>query len=109
MPTKLKVLGQSNPTANTLTTVYTVPSANTAVVSTVTVCNTGTSNATASIAVQPANAAISTKHYVAFNITVPSYDTVYLTMGIGIDATDVISANVSTANIAVGVFGTEVY
>jgi hypothetical protein len=39
MPTTYKVLGQAAPTANTLTDVYTVPSATQAVISTITVCN----------------------------------------------------------------------
>ena len=109
MTTKLKVLGQVNPTANTWNLVYTVPASNTAVVSTISICNTGTNNALFSIAVQPANAAISTKHYIAYNTTVPAYDTIALTLGVGLGASDVISANVSTANIAVSAFGSEVY
>ena len=109
MTTKLKVLGQSNPTANTWNLIYAVPSNNTAVVSTISVCNTGVSNALFSLAVQPANASITTKHYIAYNTTVPAYDTVVLTLGLSLGSTDVISANVSTSNVAVGAFGTEVY
>lgn len=109
MATRIKVLGQVNPTANTLTTVYTVPASNSAVVSTIAVCNTGTANALFSLAVRVANAAIATSQYIAFNTTVPSYDTVVLTLGLSLAATDVLSANVSTANIAVSAFGTEVF
>lgn len=109
MTTKLKVLGQTNPAANTWNLVYAVPSNNTAVISTITVCNTGVANAQFSLAVQPANAAISTKHYVAYNTTVPSYDTVVLTLGLSMGSTDTLSANASTTSLAIGAFGTEVY
>lgn len=109
MTTKLKVLGQSNPTANTLTPIYVVPAGNTAVMSTITVCNFGTANALFSLAVQPSNATISSKHYIAYNTTVPAYDTIHLTFGIAMGATDAFSANVSTGNVAIGVYGTEVY
>jgi len=103
-----KILGQQNPTANTLTTVYTVPSATQAVISTVAVCNQANTAATFRIAVQPANAAITSKHYINYDTTLPANDTVALTLGITLGATDVISANVSTSTISVNVFGSEI-
>lgn len=109
MTTKLKILGQVNPVGNTLTTVYSVPANNTAIVSTITICNTGTANALFSLAIREANTAISTKQYIAFNTTVPSYDTIHLTFGLSMGPTDVLSANVSTPNVAIGVFGSEIY
>ena len=109
MATRLKVLGQVNPTANTWNLVYTVPASNSAVVSTIAICNTSNTNATYIIAVQPANATLSTKHYIAYNAVAPSNDTITMTMGIALGATDVISANASTSSIAISAFGTEVY
>ena len=53
-----KVLGQVNPVANQITTLYTVPSLNTAVVSTVTICNLSSTAATFRLSVQPQGAAI---------------------------------------------------
>lgn len=103
-----KILGQQNPTANTLTTVYTVPSATQAVISTVAVCNQANTAATFRIAVQPANAAITSKHYINYDTTLPANDTVALTLGITLGATDVISANVSTSTVSVNVFGSEI-
>lgn len=109
MATKYKVLGQSIPAANTLTTIYTVPSNNSAVLSTVTVCNQAGSNATYKLAVQPGGAAIASNHYIAFGATVLANDTVALTFGITLDAGDVLSANCSIANVSINVFGSEVY
>lgn len=103
-----KVLGQGNLTANTLTTIYTVPSATQAVVSSVTVCNQANVATTFRLAVQPANAAIASKHYINFDTNLPANDTVALTLGLTLGATDVISANVPTSTVSVGVFGSEI-
>ena len=46
MATNYKVLGQSIPSATTATTLYTVPAATQAVVSTITVCNQAATAAT---------------------------------------------------------------
>lgn len=108
MATTYKVLGQINPTANTLTTVYTVPSATQTVVSTVTVCNLANTAATFNIAVQPANAAISNKHYINYQTTLPANDTIALTLGITLATTDVIAANCSSSNASINVFGSEI-
>ena len=57
MATTYKLLGQSNPTANTLTDVYTVPAATQAVISTIAICNQSATNASYSIAVSNNGAA----------------------------------------------------
>jgi len=107
MPSTYKVLGQSNPTANTLTTIYTVPSATQTVVSSITVCNQANTAATFSIAVRPAGESIVAKHYVNFQTGLPANDTVALTLGMTLTATDVLSANVSSSTVSINVFGSE--
>jgi hypothetical protein len=110
MTTVYKVLAQSNPAANTLTTVYTVPAGNSAVLSTITICNiNNNANATYRLAVQKAGASLQANNYIAYGPTVLVNDTVSLTLGITLAATDVLSANVSTANVSINVFGSEVY
>lgn len=108
MPVAYKVLGQSNPTANTLTTVYAVPANTQTVVSTVTICNRSSITTTFSLAVIPAGAAIDDKHYINYDTTVPGNDTVALTLGLSLGNTDVISANVRNATVAISVFGSEI-
>lgn len=103
-----KVLGQVNPTANALTTIYTVPAATQTVVSTVTVCNQANVATTFRLAVQPANAAINAKHYLNYDTNLPANDTVALTLGLTLGNTDVISANVPTSTVSVSVFGSEI-
>ena len=104
-----KVLGQISPTANTLSNVYTVPASNSAVISTITICNQTASNASYSIAVAPSGAADNVKHYLIRGGVVPAADSIGVTLGITVGATDQVRANASVANISFNVFGSEVY
>lgn len=108
MATTYKILGQANPVANTLTTVYTVPAATQTVVSTVTVCNLANTATSFRLAVQPANAAIANKHYVNYDTALPANDTIALTLGITLGNTDVVSANCASGNVSINVFGSEI-
>ncbi len=108
MPTTYKVLGQVAPSSATLTTLDTVPSATSAVVSTIAVCNRAATAATYRIAIRPAGAAISNEHYIAYDSTVAANDTTMLTIGITLAATDVISVYASTANLSFNAFGSEI-
>jgi glucose-6-phosphate dehydrogenase assembly protein OpcA len=108
MPTNYKVLGQSNPSATTLTTLYTVPAATEAVISTIVVANLTASAATFRIAIRPNGASIANSQYIAYNITVGASDSTALTLGITIDATDVVSVYASTADLTFTAFGSEI-
>jgi hypothetical protein len=103
-----KVLGQSAPSATTNTNVYTVPSGEAAVISTIVVANRAASPATYRIAVRPGGATIANQHYIAFDVTVGASDSTTLTLGITLAATDVITVFASTANLTFNVFGSEV-
>jgi glucose-6-phosphate dehydrogenase assembly protein OpcA len=102
-----KVLGQSNPSAVTATTLYTVPSAKEAVVSSISICNLASSSATYRIAVRPAGATLANLHYLAYDVTVGASDTTIITVGITLATTDVITVYASTANLAFSAFGDE--
>ena len=102
-----KVLGQVNPSATTATTLYTVPSAKSAVVSSLTVCNQTSSAATFRIAVRPAGATLAAVHYVAYDVTVGASDTTALTLGITLATTDVITVYASTATLSFHAYGDE--
>ena len=108
MPTVYKVLGQSNPSATTATTLYTVPSATQTVVSTISVANLTGSAATYRIAVRPAGASLANQHYVAYDVTVAANDTTVMTLGITLAATDVLTVYASTANLVFNAFGSEI-
>ena len=109
MTTVYKVLGQSNPAASTDSDLYTVPAANAAVVSTISVCNLGAASTTFNIAVRPSGANIANVQYVAYNTVVSSNDTIYLTIGATMQANSVITVQAATANVAFSAFGSEIY
>jgi len=102
-----KVLGQINPSATTATTLYTVPSAKSAVVSSLTICNQTSTAATFRIAVRPAGATLAAVHYVAYDVTVGASDTTALTLGITLATTDVITVYASTATLSFHAYGDE--
>lgn len=108
MASTYKVLAQSAPSATTNTDAYTVGSGKSAVVSTITVCNRAASSATYRIAVRPLGATLANQHYIAYDATVPANDTISLTIGITLAATDVVTVYASTANLSVNIFGSEI-
>lgn len=108
MPTAYKVLGQVTPSANTDTTLYTVPSATQTVVSTITIANTTSAAATFRIAVRPAGATLATQHYIAYDVSVGALDTTALTLGLTLNATDVVTVRASATNIVFNAFGSEI-
>jgi glucose-6-phosphate dehydrogenase assembly protein OpcA len=102
-----KVLGQSNPSATTATTLYTVPSAKEAVVSSISICNLASSSATYRIAIRPAGATLANVHYLAYDVTVGAADTTIITVGVTLATTDVITVYASTANLVFHAYGDE--
>jgi glucose-6-phosphate dehydrogenase assembly protein OpcA len=102
-----KVLGQINPSATTATTLYTVPSAKSAVVSSLTICNQTATAATFRVAVRPAGATLAAVHYVAYDVTVGASDTTALTLGITLATTDVVTVYASTATLSFHAYGDE--
>lgn len=108
MANAYKVLGQSAPSATTDTDVYTVPSATEAVISTIVIANRSASDATYRIAVRPDGATISNEHYVAYDITVGAGDSTALTLGITMNAADVLTVQASSADLSFSVFGSEI-
>lgn len=109
MATVYKVLGQSNPTATTNTTLYTVPAGNSTVVSTLTVCNQANTVAAFRIAVRPAAEAIAAKHYLNYDTQIPANDQIALTIGVTLAATDVVTVYANTATMSFNLFGTELF
>lgn len=105
-----KILGQSNPSATTVTTLYTVPSAKEAVISTISVANLTATAATFRLILQPSadvSATILNKQYLAYDITVGASDSTVITIGLTLATGDVIKVYGSTANIAFQAFGDE--
>jgi len=103
-----KVLGQSNPTANTNTTLYTVPSSTSTVCSTIVICNQAASAATFRIAVRPAGATLAAQHYISYDSNLNANDSITMTIGITLATTDVITVRASTTTVSFSLFGSEI-
>lgn len=108
MATTYKVLGQVNPSATTATTLYTVPSATQAVVSTISVCNLTAGEIAFRIAIRPNGEALASKHYIAYDSKVAGNDTTFITVGPTLGAADVITVYAASANVSFSVFGSEI-
>ena len=102
-----KVLAQSNPSATTATTLYTVPASSASVISTITICNQAASAATYRVAVRPAGASLAAVHYVAYDIAIAANDTTALTLGLTLAATDVVTVYASSATLSFHAYGSE--
>lgn len=108
MATAYKVLGQSAPSATTATSLYTVPSSTEAVISTIVVANRSASDATYRIAIRPNGAVLANQHYIAYDVTVGASDSTTITLGITMDAADVLEVYASTADLSFNAFGSEI-
>ena len=102
-----KVLGQSNPSANTNTDLYTVPSSTSAVCSTIVICNQAASAATFRIAVRPAGATLATSQYISYDSNLNANDSITMTIGITLATTDVITVRANTTTVSFSLFGSE--
>tara|TARA_R110000868_G_C10908556_1_gene764803 strand:- start:1577 stop:1903 length:327 start_codon:yes stop_codon:yes gene_type:complete len=107
MTTTYKVLGQVAPLAATLTTLYTTPAATSTVFSTLVACNQG-AETSFRVAVRPAGATLSAEQYIVYDNLLAANDSVFLTLGIALSATDVISVYAGTATVSFNVYGSEI-
>lgn len=107
MATAYKVLGQSAPSANSDTTLYTVPASTSTVASTLSVCNRGVST-TFRVAIRKDGAAIANSHYIVYDNYVNAGDSVFLTLGISLATTDVVTVRAGTADTSFSLFGSEI-
>ena len=108
MTTQYKVLGQQTPSANTITTLYTVPSTANTVVSTMSICNQAVGNAAISIAVCPANTSVTTSQYIVKDCNIVATDSIMLTLGVTLATTDTIRVMANVANVSFNAFGSEI-
>jgi hypothetical protein len=108
MATRYLVLGQSAPGATTDTNLYTVPAGKDVIISTIVIANRSATAATYRIAVRPAGATVANLHYLAFDAAVLGNDSITMTIGITLTATDVVTVRASTADLSFSVFGSQV-
>jgi hypothetical protein len=107
MPTTYKVLGQLAP-ASTSGDLYTVPSVTEAIISTINVVNTGTTDSTISIAIRKDGASIATNQYIVNGLVINPKVTFTYTSGLTMDSTDVITVSSTNNDCAFSAFGSEI-
>jgi len=108
MATAYKVLAQAAPSATTETTLYTVPAATSAVVSTISIANQAGTSGTYRIVVRPAaDASTTQKHYIVYGATVGASDSIMLTLGLTLAAGDLVRVFASSGSMSFSAFGSE--
>jgi hypothetical protein len=88
--------------------VYTVPAATESVISTIIVANRAASAGTFRIALRPDGGAIANSHYIAYDVPIAANDSTTLTLGITLNAADVVTVQCDSADMTVSIFGTEI-
>lgn len=107
MPELLKVLGQVDMPAASLTNFYTVPALTTTVISTLYVTNRTGTPAHFRISVAVAGAADNVKQYIYYDISMPANETFASTTGITMGAGDVLRGYSDISGLTFQAFGAE--
>jgi hypothetical protein len=93
-------------TKASIVTLYTTPALTSTVCSTLVICNQGASTVFR-VAVRPAGAALEPKHYLIVDNTISQYDSVFLTLGVSLATTDVVSVYAGATSVSFNLFGSE--
>ena len=107
MPITPKVLGQLNPVATVLSDLYTCPASRNTTISTLFVCNFGTTPAKFRVMVAVGGAADDPKQRLFFDVDISANNVLPITSGITMSATDVLRVQANTANVSFNAFGIE--
>lgn len=105
--TTYKILGQSAPAATTEVDLYTVPASTETIISSIVVCNRGASAGTYRIYVAINGAAAANAQYLVYDASIQAKETVALTLGVTLDATDKLRVYASSADFSFNAFGSE--
>jgi hypothetical protein len=108
MAEALKVLGQVDAPATTLTALYTVPGSTSVTVSTLAICNRNSAARTFRVSVAVGGASDDNKQYIVYDMQILGNDSIFLTLGITLAATDVVRVYASAVDLSFNLFGVEV-
>ena len=108
MADALKVLGQVDAGAGTLTTLYTVPGATSVSGSSLVVCNRNAVAVRFRASIAVAGAADDPKQYIYYDVLVQANDTFVATIGLTLAATDVVRVLSDIGGVSFSTFGVEV-
>lgn len=107
MATTYKVLGQLASTTSAVA-LYTCPASTQTIVSTLVVSNRAAAAKTYKIILRPNDETLADKHYLAFDVPLAANDSVALTLGITMDASDKLYVLGSDTNLSFSLFGSEI-
>lgn len=102
-----KVLAQLAPASGGDATLYTVPASTDTVISSLVVCNRGSTEASFRVSIQPGGGAVDDANYIYYDVSVAGNDTFAATLGITLAQTDVVTVYVSDATLSFNLFGQE--
>jgi hypothetical protein len=102
-----RVLGQSAPSATTLTDLYTVASAKMTTISSLVVCNRSATPTSYRLSVAPSGAADALSQYQFYDVAIDGNDSHVMTIGETLAATDKIRCYATLATLTFSAFGAE--
>lgn len=107
MPFNYKILGQSSTVPDTWVELYTVPVTKQAIGSTLSICNMSEEQTTISLAVRKGGDVLQNKHYIMCDALVKPNDSIFLSVGMSLDAYDIVQFKSESGSLAVSLFGVE--
>ena len=96
----IKVLGQLDPNATTVTVLYTAPNLAQTTISSLVICNRGSSGITFRVSIHVAGAGADDKQFIFYNEALA-------VIGMCLNQTDVVKVYASAANVSFNLFGVE--
>ena len=113
MATTYKVLGQTVTAAGigSETELYKVPLSTSAVASSLVICNTASTATTYRVAVRAYTSGspnTQLMHYIVYSATIAANDSTVLTLGLTLQASQVVQVSCATATVAFSLFGSEI-
>jgi hypothetical protein len=78
------------------------------VISTIIIANRDAAAGTFRLSIRPDGDAQADEHYIAYDVPIAGADSTTLTLGITLDAADVVTFYASSADMSINVFGTEI-
>ena len=103
----IKVLGQLDPAATTVTVLYTVPNLAQTTVSSLVICNRTGGSITFRVSVHVAGASADDKQFLFYNEALAATTTRTVVIGMCLNQTDVVKVYASSVDVSFNLFGVE--
>ena len=107
MADAIKVLGQLDVSATTITTLYTVPDLTQTTVSSLVICNRSSSGITFRVSVHVAGAGADDKQFIFYNEALAATTTRTVVIGMCLNQADIVKVYSSAADVSFNMFGVE--